>query len=101
MGGTDRPAPLVLGAAGMLGAALARRLDENYPDTVAATRAEIDIEDLFRMEAELERLRPSVVINCAAFTDVERCEITPEVAHAINAEGAENVARAALARGAP
>jgi dTDP-4-dehydrorhamnose reductase len=99
MGGMDRPAPLVLGAAGMLGAALGRRLDADYPDTVAATRAEIDIEDRFRMEAEFERLRPSVVINCAAFTDVDRCEAAPELAHAINAEGAENVARIALASG--
>jgi dTDP-4-dehydrorhamnose reductase len=83
----------------MLGAALAHLLDEGYPDTVAATRAEIDIEDRFRMEAEFERLQPSVVINCAAFTDVDRCEAAPELAHAINAEGAENVARAATQAG--
>ncbi len=99
MGAPGAAAPLVLGAGGLLGATLARELVNAFPATIAATRAEIDIEDRFRMEAEIERLRPDVIINCAAFTDVDGCETDPGRAQAVNAEGAENVARAASAAG--
>lgn len=98
---TDRSshAPLVLGAEGMLGSVVARRLEECYPGTVSATRAEADVTDGFRLEAEVERLRPTVIINCAAYTDVDGCEVDPDRARRVNAEGAGNVARAAASAG--
>jgi len=51
-----RPAhvPLVLGAGGMLGSAVARRLEELHPETVSATRAEADVTDRFQLEADVE-----------------------------------------------
>jgi dTDP-4-dehydrorhamnose reductase len=79
----------------MLGRALAELFEERFPGAVSATRAEVDITDRFRLEAELERLRPDVIINCAAFTDVDGCETDPDSARRVNAEGAENAARAA------
>jgi dTDP-4-dehydrorhamnose reductase len=91
--------PLVIGAGGMLGRALVRRLEAEFPEAVGATRAEIDILDRFRMEAEIERLLPTVVINCAAWTDVDGCTRNPARALEVNAEGAENVARAAQGSG--
>jgi dTDP-4-dehydrorhamnose reductase len=91
--------PLVLGAGGMLGGAVAEALGEAYPGTIAATRAEADVTDRFRLEAEVERLRPDVVINCAAYTDVDGCEIDRDRARRVNAEGAGNVAVAAAATG--
>ena len=91
--------PLVLGAGGMLGRALVRRLEPEFPDTIGATRAEIDILDRFRMEGEIERLEPTVVINSAAWTDVDGCTRDPARALEVNAEGAENVARAAAGSG--
>ena len=94
----DRPlVPLVLGAGGMLGGAVAEALEGAYPGTISATRAEADVTDRFRLEAELERLRPDVVINCAAYTDVDGCEIDRDRARRVNAEGAGNVAIAAAA----
>jgi dTDP-4-dehydrorhamnose reductase len=90
---------MVIGASGLLGRALTRRLEAEFPDTVAATRAEADVTDRFRLEMEIERLDPTVVINCAAFTDVDGCTRDPERARAVNAIGAENAARAAAASG--
>ncbi|HYS05981.1 MAG TPA: dTDP-4-dehydrorhamnose reductase [Candidatus Dormibacteraeota bacterium] len=90
---------LVLGAGGMLGRAVTEALEEAYPGTIAATRAEADVTDGFRLEAEVERLRPDVVINCAAYTDVDGCEIDRDRARRVNAEGAGNVAMAAAATG--
>jgi len=91
--------PLVLGAGGMLGMAVARLLERHYPATVSATRAEADVTDRFRLAAEVERLQPTVVFNCAAYTDVDGCEVDADRARRVNAEGAENVARAAAGSG--
>lgn len=91
--------PMVLGAGGMLGRVLEEVLEEAFPGTIAATRAEADVTDRFRLESDIERLRPDAIINCAAHTDVDGCETDKEEAWRINAEGAENVARAAAAAG--
>jgi dTDP-4-dehydrorhamnose reductase len=90
---------MVIGAGGLLGRALARRLERDFPGTIAATRSEIDVTDPFRLEAEVDRLRPTVVINCAAWTDVDGCTRDPDRAMTVNAEGAANVAHAAAAAG--
>jgi dTDP-4-dehydrorhamnose reductase len=86
--------PLVVGAAGLAGRAVTDRLEELYPHTVSATRAELDITDRWRTEAELERLRPTVVVNCAAEADVDACERDPEAALRINGDGPRHLAEA-------
>jgi dTDP-4-dehydrorhamnose reductase len=91
--------PLVLGAGGMLGRIVTERLEQSYPGTVSATRFEVDVTDRFRLEAEVERLRPDAIVNCAAYTDVDGCEIDRDRARRVNTEGAENAARAAAAIG--
>ncbi len=83
----------------MLGRALTLVLEEAFPCTISATRAEIDVTDRSRVEAEVERLRPGVLINCAALGDPGACEEDPLLALRVNAEGAENAARAAAAGG--
>lgn len=95
----ESAAPLVLGAGGLLGRVLSRLIEERYPGAMSATRTEIDVTDRFRLAAEVERLRPTVVINCAAYADVDGCEADPERARAVNAGGAENAALAAAATG--
>jgi len=85
----------------MLGRAVAQVLEQAFPGTVSATRAEADVTDRFRLEAEIERLRPDVVINCAAYTNVDACETDPDSARRVNVEGAENAASAAAAAGCP
>jgi dTDP-4-dehydrorhamnose reductase len=91
--------PLVLGAGGMLGRAVSEVMEESFPATISATRAEVDVTDRFRLESEIERLRPDVVINCAAYTDVDGCEIDRDRARGVNAGGAGNAAGAAAAVG--
>jgi dTDP-4-dehydrorhamnose reductase len=83
----------------MLGAAVAWALEQAHPSTISATRAEIDVTDRFRLEAEVERLQPTVIINCAAYTDVDGCETDRDRARRVNVEGAENVALVAAGAG--
>ena len=104
MSDTGHARLLVIGSGGRLGRALAWVMEEERPalcpDAVFATRAEIDVTDYFRMSAEVERIAPTVVVNCAAMADVDACEDNPVGAARVNAEGARLVARAAAAVGA-
>lgn len=56
---------------------------------------ELDITDEPAVIAFYERERPEATINCAAWTDVDGAESNREAAHAVNAQGAGNLARAA------
>ena len=62
---------------------------------------ELDIINERAVLAFYERERPEATINCAAWTDVEAAESNREAAHAVNADGAGNLARAAAGIGTP
>lgn len=65
-------------------------------DEVAAlSRAEMDIADIEGVRRAFERHRPEVVINCAAYTNVDGAESEPERAVAANSRGVVNLAMAA------
>ena len=53
----------------------------------------LDISDPDRVRTTLQHDRPEVVINCAAWTDVDGCEVDRERAFAVNASGPENLAQ--------
>jgi len=69
-------------------------------DVVGYGRAELDVTDPGALERKFDLERPDVVINCAAWTDVDGAEEAEEAAAAVNASGAGNVAAAAAAQGA-
>lgn len=61
-------------------------------EVVAADHQALDITDKEAVKSIFERVRPEAVINCAAWTDVDGCELNPERAFAANASGPENLA---------
>lgn len=81
---------LITGAAGQLGSDLARLL----PEAVAASRRQLDIADPEAVEVWLERVRPEVVWNCAAYNAVDRAEQEPELALRVNRDGPARLAAA-------
>lgn len=92
---------LVTGAAGMTGSEVCEQATAAGWMVQPLSRADADITDA-RMFADVTRkFRPDVVINAAAYTAVDRAESEPDVAMAVNCEGARNVARAAASAGAP
>jgi len=62
--------------------------------------AQADVADPESLRAALTPFGPDVIINCAAATDVDRCETDPEWAYRVNADGARNVAAIAAELGA-
>ena len=91
---------VVLGAAGLVGGALCDELAAAGWRVVAATRDICDIRDAAAVRAVCRAARPTVVFNAAAYTNVDRAEAEPDLARAVNAEGAEVVARVAAEMGA-
>jgi dTDP-4-dehydrorhamnose reductase len=91
---------LVTGAAGMLGRDVMLAAGNAGHQVVGFGHAELDIADAGAVGAKLEGERPDVVINCAAWTDVDGAEEAEAAATAVNGAGAGNVAAAAAAVGA-
>ena len=87
---------LVTGAGGMLGRDVLRAA----PEATGLTRVELDVSDAEAVRAAIREARPEVVVNCAAWTDVDGAEAQEGAAAEVNALGAGNVAAAAAAAGA-
>lgn len=89
---------LVAGAAGQLGRALLPVLTGH--DVVALGSRELDVTDLAAARAAVALHRPDVVVNCAAWNDVDGAETDPEGALRVNALGPRNLALATAGAGA-
>ena len=92
---------LITGAQGMLGHDVLRAGARAGHEPIAIDLPELDITDAGAVNAFFERERPEASINCAAWTDVDGAESKRELAHAVNATGAGNLARAAAQIGTP
>jgi len=90
----------VTGAAGQLGAVIVRRCREAGWRVSTATRQDVDITRHDAVMDATARLRPDVIVNCAAFNDVDGAEDRAEVALAVNAFAVRSLARAAREYGA-
>jgi dTDP-4-dehydrorhamnose reductase len=82
----------VAGAGGMVGRAVSRHCETRGDEVVAADHKALDIGDRDRVIGALTESTPDVVINCAAWTDVDGCEGDSARAYAANATGPENLA---------
>jgi len=94
---------LVIGAKGMLGRDLMKVLHSAFPadkepnwETFGWDIGEIDIREEKGTVTRIANLRPKIIINLAAYTDVDGCESNEAQAFAVNAEGMRHVALGAL-----
>jgi dTDP-4-dehydrorhamnose reductase len=84
----------------MLAGDVRRAAERAGHEPVMLDRAALDVTDPQAVELAFSRERPDAAINCAAWTDVDGAESHRDEAHAINAGGAGNIARAAAQAGA-
>jgi dTDP-4-dehydrorhamnose reductase len=84
---------LITGARGLLGAAMMREFGD--AEVHALGHQELDVADEPAVTAAVAAARPDVVINCAAYNDVDRAEQEPAAALRVNALGVLTLARAA------
>jgi dTDP-4-dehydrorhamnose reductase len=84
----------------MLGQDVRSAADGGGHEAIALARADLDITDRAAVRAACGESRPHVVVNCAAWTNVDGAESEEAAATLINGTGAVNVARAAAEVGA-
>ncbi len=89
---------LVTGAAGQVGARVADALDDHV--VVAVARDALDLADREQVEQVVGELAPDAIVNTAAMTNVDACELDPERAFAVNAAGVRALALASARCGA-
>lgn len=84
---------LVLGSGGQVGTELVSCFPGD--EVIAARRSDADLTDVEAVHAVVDAVRPGLIVNCAAFTAVDRCETEPELAMAVNATAVGVLAEAA------
>ena len=91
---------LITGGTGQLGIALSKELKSRGISFKAWGSTDLDIADKQKVQSVIHKLSPKIIINCAAWTDVDGAEDEEELAASINSLGAENIALAARNCGA-
>ena len=94
---------VILGASGLVGSALVRRFGEEgldvlgtyYPTPTDETNTQIDVTNEQALSKLIADCDPDIVINAAAFVDVDACELERNRAWAVNVTGTRNAAAAA------
>jgi dTDP-4-dehydrorhamnose reductase len=75
---------LVLGSNGQLGFCLRNQLDTSNNEIIFATRNDIDLCDLNSINKKILLIRPEIIINAAAYTQVDDAETNSDMAYSIN-----------------
>lgn len=84
---------LITGSNGMLGHDLQEVLEDKH-ELILTTSKTLDITDKNSTIEVIKDNNPDIVINSAAYTDVDGCEENQELAYAVNGEGVRNLALA-------
>jgi len=99
---------LITGSNGQLGTELQKQLNSGYSEIGSIPQKLINAELIVTDEKELnisnidnvykifQKYSPDLVLNCAAYTNVDDCEKNPELAYQVNAIGPKNLALACL-----
>lgn len=98
-----RPNVLLIGAQGQVGQELVKALaplTETLGPVTAIGRQELDLTDLDAIAQKVATVQPTLIINAAAYTAVDKAETEPELAHRINAEAPKTLAESAAKCGA-
>ncbi|MEO6334547.1 MAG: dTDP-4-dehydrorhamnose reductase [Pyrinomonadaceae bacterium] len=90
---------LITGSNGMVARAAIAQCLQIGDQVIALSRQQLDISDKRAVSAAFESYRPEIVLNCAAFTDVDGAEAKPEAARDANTIGVRNLAEAAREKG--
>lgn len=84
---------LITGANGMLAKSVIKRLEGN--EIICTDVEDLDITNEEAVKEFVTKVKPEYIINCAAFTAVDKAETAGEIVEKINADGPRNLAKAA------
>lgn len=84
---------LITGSKGQLGIELIDIAPQEHK--IFGYDLDMDITDRFAIESKFSKVKPDLVIHCAAFTDVDKCEDRRKKVFLVNSTGTENLAKVA------
>ena len=89
---------LIAGCRGMLGSEFMRRLPHLYPtaELLGGGPSDFDIAKIEEVEKIVQKFRPTCVINCAAYTAVDKAESEKKSAFQVNFVGVENLKKVSV-----
>lgn len=90
---------LIIGSKGMLGQYITQVFGEH--DLTVLDRDSLNIGDQNQVNTKISQIKPELIINCAAYNNVDRAETEPELANLINGYAVGYLAKAANQVGAP
>jgi dTDP-4-dehydrorhamnose reductase len=96
----DKMTNVIIGANGQLGSAFRAIFAEKQIEYVSVTRDQIDITDETQVASYVSDLSPSIIFNCAAWTDVDGAEVNEAGAEDLNIRTVKYLAKAAKAANA-
>ena len=85
---------LITGARGQLGQSLRERAPEDW-EVIFTDSKTLDITNSTTVDAMIQGFQPEIIVNTAAYTNVDQAEHEPQQAFAVNAHGVANLAQAA------
>lgn len=86
---------LILGSQGQLGKELTYLFSSQKQEYIALDREQLDLTDLEKVHLTIKQIRPDIIVNCAAYTAVDRAEKEIDLAIAVNQHLPETVAKVA------
>jgi dTDP-4-dehydrorhamnose reductase len=90
---------VVTGAAGQLGQDVLLELERKNHQAFGVDRLQLDITNEEGVLAFISKVKPDVILHCAAYTNVDAAEENEDAAYQVNAAGTENLAKAAKLNG--
>jgi dTDP-4-dehydrorhamnose reductase len=91
---------LITGGSGQLGWAMQKELSSRGLNFIATKSSELDITKPLKINQLVDSIKPGVIVNTAAWTDVDGAETNQSGAYSVNALGSQNLAIAASKIGA-
>ena len=82
---------LVIGSSGQLGKSIITRLKKYQYDVICLNKRQLDISDKKNVAFKINETAPDLVINAAAYTNVDKAEKSFESAFKVNASGPLNI----------
>ena len=84
---------LLIGKNGQIGSTIKRRLNKINRNIICLSKKELNLENLLSIEKKLNRIKPEIIINAAAYTKVEDAEKNKNLCYKINSLSTKKIAK--------
>jgi dTDP-4-dehydrorhamnose reductase len=92
---------LIIGSSGQLGKSIISGLNHYKYDAIFLDSKQLDISNKKNVSIKIKEISPDLIVNAAAYTNVDKAEVSIELAFKVNAAGPENIVEACKSKNIP